>query len=177
MIVFKQLDRSDIGRIREIDRTEHITVGYTVRDGRLLSEEVDWHVPRWPEDGPDDFSIRGLLDMLTPILEGGGVLLGALDGDLLVGFAVLRYKLTDTMAQLAAVFVSDGYRRQGIASRLTEEAIRLAKEAGAKEMYVSATPSESAVGFYLSHGFELAEQVNQELYALEPEDVHMTKSL
>ena len=40
-------------------------------------------------------------------------------------------------------------------------------------MYVSATPSESAVGFYRSLGFEQVTAVNPQLFALEPEDIHM----
>jgi hypothetical protein len=47
----------------------------------------------------------------------------------------------------------------------------------ATELYVSATPSVSAVGFYLSQGFRLAETVNEALYAMEPEDTHMVRRL
>ena len=104
-------------------------------------------------------------------------MLGAFDGDLLVGIAGLCYNLTETMAQLTTMFVSNDYRRQGIATRLAAEIFRLAREGGATGLYVSATPSESAVGFYRSHGFRLAKKVNKELYALEPEDIHMIKRL
>jgi len=90
---------------------------------------------------------------------------------------MLRYELSDTVAQLALLHVSRAYRRQGIATRLFQEACRLARGDGAEELYVSATPSESAVGFYRSQGCRLAEQVNEELYAEEPEDIHMIKTL
>jgi len=40
-------------------------------------------------------------------------------------------------------------------------------------MYVSATPTESAVGFYLRQGCRLAQPVHPELFAAEPEDVHL----
>jgi GNAT superfamily N-acetyltransferase len=81
------------------------------------------------------------------------------------------------MAQLDALFVSNGYRRRGIATRLLSRIVRLARADGADQLYVSATPSESAVGFYTSQGFRLAEKVNRELYLLEPEDIHMIRSL
>jgi hypothetical protein len=48
---------------------------------------------------------------------------------------------------------------------------------GARKLYVSATPSVSAVGFYRNRGFELAEEVNKELFELEPEDIHMIMKL
>ena len=177
MIEIKQLDADKIARISEIDRSEHVTKGYKFQNGRLVSKTVDWNVPRWPMDGSDDFSVRGMLKFLTPILEAGGILLGALDGDDLAGLAVLRPHLEEQMAQLVALFVSKDYRRKGIARRLTEEAIRLARDYGDRRLYVSATPSESAIGFYLSQGFKLAEKVHPMLYELEPEDIHLIKDL
>jgi len=44
-------------------------------------------------------------------------------------------------------------------------------------MYVSATPTGSAVGFYLSRGCELADPPHAELFALEPEDIHLVCEL
>jgi len=177
MITIRQMDPSEVGRIAEIDRSEHVTTGYVYEDGRLRAERVDWRVPRWPVDG-GSFSVRAHIERLTPVLDDGGVMLGAFDeGDRLAGFAVLRYRLAERMAQLDALFVSRAYRRQGIATRLTSRVARLARADGATALYVSATPSESAVGFYTSQGFRLAEEVNQGLYALEPEDIHMIRLL
>lgn len=154
-----------------------MTLHYRYQDGRLATEQVDWQVPRWFTDGRPEFSVQANIEAWSRYLEQGGVMLGALDGELLVGFAILRHRLTESMAQLAVLHVSRDYRRRGIAAALLQEASRLATEPGAREMYVSATPSGSAVGFYRSQGFELVEKVNQELYALEPEDIHMVKRL
>jgi GNAT superfamily N-acetyltransferase len=90
---------------------------------------------------------------------------------------VFEYHFTESMAHLVALFVSKDYRRQSIAAKLTQEIIRLAKENGAGQLYVSATPSESAISFYTSQGFVLAKQVHKELYALEPEDIHLIRKL
>jgi GNAT superfamily N-acetyltransferase len=81
------------------------------------------------------------------------------------------------MAQLAALFVDRAHRRQGIATALTDAGIRLARGDGAQELYVSATPSESAIGFYTSQGFILAQPVNTELYEREPDDIHLVRPL
>lgn len=176
MIAIKQMGESEIPRIAEIDRTEHVTLGYVHQDGRLLAQKVDWRVPPWSaDDGPH--SVQGRIEGCRTALEHGGAMFGAFDADRLVGCAVLRYELTDGMAQLAGLWVSDGYRRKGIAARLTDEVFRLARERGAERIYVSGTPSESAVGFYRSQGFRLADQVNEELFEEEPEDIHMIKTL
>lgn len=174
MIEYKRMNTSDVDRIAEIDRSEHVTLGYSVREGNLVAEEVDWRVPRWFETGPEH-SVETLVEFLSPSLRRGATMWGAFDRDRLVGVMVYRRDLAEDMAQLVFLHVSNGYRRQGIASRLTAECIGMAKRDGAKRLYVSATPSESAVGFYQSQGFRLIDKPNPELYALEPEDIHMFK--
>lgn len=105
--------------------------------------------------------------------------MGAFDGERLVGLAILRdrLRLQPNVAQLSALFVSQSHRRQGVAVRLVNEIVRLARASGAHTLYVSATPSVSAVSFYVSQGFQLAAQVDPDLYALEPEDIHLTRPL
>jgi N-acetylglutamate synthase-like GNAT family acetyltransferase len=103
--------------------------------------------------------------------------LGAFDGDRLVGIAAFRPLLTETMAQLAFLHVSNGYRRRGIAAHLFDQVEGLARQSGARQLYVSATPSESAVGFYTSKGCVRTSTPHAELFALEPEDIHMIKPL
>jgi len=175
-IVIKQLPASDLDRIIEIDRSEHVSLLYRMRGGEMVAEEVDLAVPEWSTES-GEFSIQSKVEHWGPYLQEGGVLLGALDGDRLAGFAILRYRLDEGTAQLAVLHVSRPYRRQGIASQLTEEVSRLARADGARSLYVSATPSDSAVGFYTNLGFTLVDQPHPELFALEPEDIHMIKAI
>ena len=107
-------------------------------------------MPRWFIHGGGDHSVEAQIKEWPPILENDGVLVGAFDGDLLVGFAILRPKLTEIITDLAALYVSREYRRHGLGTKLITEIILLVREIGAKSLYVSATPSESAVGFYLN---------------------------
>ena len=44
---------------------------------------------------------------------------------------------------------------------------------GAESLYISATPSKNTIGFYLHMGCRLAFEVNQELFRLEPKDIHL----
>ena len=176
-IILQQLPIDDIARIAEIDRTEHVTVGYTASDGALTAAPVDWHVPAWHTTGDGPHSVAGMIKAWKPILEKGGVLIGAFDGERLAGIAIVRYRLAEAMAQLAILFVSREYRRHGIARQLVHEVERLARADGATRLYVSATPSESAVGFYLNHGFVPTAHPDPDLFAKEPEDIHMLKEL
>ena len=111
------------------------------------------------------------------ILDRGGVVYGALCADLLVGVAVVRPRLPAVRAQLHSLFVTRAYRRHGVASRLVVEIEGRAVAAGARELYVSATPSVPAVGFYLAQGFRVIAEMDPDLIAQEPEDIHLVKGL
>lgn len=176
-IIVRRLPDKDIRRAAEVDRSEHVTTGYVFKNDVLEAQAVDWNVPRWSEDPASGFSAQSRIERWAAILSRGGVLLGAMDGDKLAGFAVLLYELSDGVAQLAALFVDRAYRRLGVATRLLDGVERLAVEAGARRLYVSAIPSGSAVGFYLKYGFKPTSDVNEDLFALEPDDIHMVKDM
>jgi hypothetical protein len=48
-----------------------------------------------------------------------------------------------------------------------------ARERGAKRLYISATPSENTINFYLRRGCVVAAEVDPHLFELEPEDIHL----
>jgi len=141
--------------------------------------DVIWDSSPWRKEGNehDEHSIPHMIHFLEEHLEHDAMMLGAFDGERLVGIAALRPHLTETMAELAFLHVSNGYRRQSIASRLFEQIVALARESNAQALYVSATPSGSAVGFYTSKGFEMTQTPHPDLFELEPKDIHMIKPL
>ncbi len=172
MIVYEEVAPEEIpGRILEIDVSEHGAAVYHWLDGAVQPVAEEWTRPRWTAES---WRAETWIDVLT--LPGVRAW-GAFDDGRLVGIGVYRPYLTEEMAQLAALYVSRAHRRQGIAARLIAEVCRQAREDGFATLYVSATPSESAVGFYCSQGFEPTRTAHPQLFALEPEDIHMTKRL
>lgn len=172
MVTYREMDLSELERIAEIDVTETGNFVYTWKGG----EEIELTPREWQRP-PRDFAgwQRG---SWTVVLTCEGLrLIGAFDGNALVGFALMRPNLTETMAQLALLYVSRAYRRGGVARQLVAQVAEWARESGATALYVSATPSESAVSFYRSQGFVLTAEPNAELFALEPKDIHMVKPL
>ena len=75
--------------------------------------------------------------------------------------------------QLSFLHVSAETRGKGVGKELFERARAEAKARGATEMYVSATPTESTVRFYLARGCEVLKEPDARLFALEPEDIHL----
>jgi GNAT superfamily N-acetyltransferase len=170
MIEIRELARGELTRVYDIDDSDDGDVVYVVTAGRLMATPLEWQRPRRTPERWDQASARW-----EAILDRGGAVYGALLVDSVVGVAVLRPRLTPARAQLQSLFVSRAYRRQGVANRLVGEVERGAITSGARELYVSATPSVPAVGFYLTRGFRVTEDVDPDLFAQEPEDIHLIK--
>lgn len=185
-IEIRKLTADDAEKLIDIDRSEYIKTGYVIRKGNLEVDPVNCNVPRWSTAGKGDFNILNRIVSLRNKLQNGDLGLGAFAcNGLMVGYVILQYNLTDTMAQLSELYVSRQYRRCGLATKLVDMIIEDARKGtensrgGVSEMYVSSVPSESAVGFYKSKGFELAanDKLHPLLYAQEPDDIHMILKL
>lgn len=175
-IAYRRLVAADLGQIGEIDRTERIEALYVQQGADLVRREGDWSSPPWRE-GMGEHSVAHQRAQCEGYLAAGALGLSAFEGERLVGIGLVRPHVRPGIAQLAFLHVSDGYRRRGVGSHLTAELERLAREQGDESMVVSATPSENTVRFYLGRGFEPVADPLPELLELEPEDVHMRKTL
>jgi GNAT superfamily N-acetyltransferase len=117
---------------------------------------------------------------MTPVLldcfDCGGTFLGVFDANALIGMGVLeseRVGRARDQMQLAYLYVSRAYRGRGVGTKLFEAVLPFAREAGASALYVSATPTENTVDFYLNRGCILAPELDPRLLAAEPDDIHL----
>ncbi len=176
----RRLGFDDVGLIARIDRSEHVDTEYAVVDGHLIELPVSIahaDIPPWDPVGEGPNSVAAKVAFCAPLVARGAALFGAFDGDRLLGLAVVDPSFEPGLAWLAFLHVSRGARRLGAGSTLWAAAIREAAQAGAESIYVSAVPTGSAVGFYLSRGCGLADPVHPALYAEEPDDIHLVCSL
>jgi N-acetylglutamate synthase-like GNAT family acetyltransferase len=131
-------------------------------------------VPPWDREGSGQFSVGSQIAFYASVVGDGATLFGAFDDDgELMGLATVHPTFEPSLAWLATLHVSRPHRRRGAASALWEAGLALAREAGARSIYVSANPTGAAVGFYLGRGCRLAEPAHPELLAREPEDIHL----
>lgn len=170
-IEYRRLAAAELLRVGEIDRAEVIDGIYRVVDGALRLEEFHLDVAGWPPGEPD-----GSVSYLERCLDRGGAAWGAFDGERLVGIAVLDGRRIgsglDTL-DLFFLHVSNRYRRHSIGRALVGLARSAALELGARRLYVSASETRNTVEFYQRLGFGLASEVDAELFAMEPNDIHM----
>jgi len=171
-MVIRELERDEIKRIWEdIDRSEVIENVYYLRDGELVLEEEHYDMRGWPPG-----ELRQCTQILTDCFDRGGTFYGAFEGQKMMGAAILESKFigkNEHQLQLKFLHVSSERRNRGLGRTLFEKAAAKAKELGAERLYVSATPSENTVNFYRHLGCTVTEEIDQELFDLEPEDIHM----
>ncbi|CAM4478828.1 GNAT family N-acetyltransferase [Paenibacillus tarimensis] len=175
MIIFRELTIGDAEKLVEIDRSEYIDFIYELQYGDVVKVPAGHQCPNWDRD-----QAREMINRYKLELELGGKAFGAFDKDILVGFAVLGHKFRGKkkdQLQVDLMYVSKTYRRQGIGTRLMNDISQEARRRGAARLYISSTETESAVSFYRGNGGELTEEIDEELFRLEPLDIHMIKKL
>ena len=173
--MIRDLPRSEFARVGEIDRTERIDVVFEQHGTELVACRGAWSAPAWDPDGHGEHSVAAQRAALVHYADAGGIARRAFSNGRLVGIGVVVPHIRPTIAQLAYLHVSQGFRSAGIGSQLSDDLELLARRAGDTEIVVTATPSENTVRFYLSRGYRPLAQPLPELLELEPEDIHMGK--
>ena len=171
----RRRSRDDVpALVGAIDRSERIELLYAVDDrAQLVSRSFVDDVPPW-----DAHAVAEYVRFCEAAIDDhGGVILAAdIDGEV-AGIVVVAPTFEPLLAWLAFLHVSRPHRRHGVASALWTAAVDLARGSGARRLYVSAAPTGSAVGFYLSRGCQLADPVHPRLFELEPDDIHLVLDL
>jgi predicted N-acetyltransferase YhbS len=171
MVEYRALRREEIPAIWGIDRREEIERIFVAGPGGLALRPHHVDVPGWQEGRAEDE---------TPVFEAsfdaGAWFRGAFDGERLVGVAVIEHALfgpDGRTLQLSFLHVSAETRGTGVGKTLFEQALDEARTRGALRMYVSASPTERTVRFYMARGCELLAEPDPRLFELEPEDIHL----
>jgi GNAT superfamily N-acetyltransferase len=168
---YKKLTYNQIDLFLMIDRSEVIDWIYYQRDGVLVLEAEHYDMLGFPPGEQ-----LALLKRQKKLHQAGGIIIGAFDGEQLVGIVSIENVLRgpeNEYAKMDILFVTKSHRGRGIAKALVEEAVKAGVTLGAKKLYISATPSERTVNFYLKAGCKLLTTPDPELFAMEPEDIHM----
>jgi len=174
-MIIREMKLEEAEKIKEIDRSEKINLIYENSDAGLKEVSTDHECPTW-----DTRELDQLLERFRIEITAGGIAYGAFENDCLIGFGVLGHKLrgkNKDQLQIDLMYVTRSFRRKGIGKQLMNELSKEAKNRGAKFLYISSTETESAVNFYQNCGSELTDEIDQELFDLEPNDIHMLKRL
>jgi predicted N-acetyltransferase YhbS len=167
----RELTRAEVSRIWDIDRREVIDNIYYYEHEELVLKPEHYDLQGWPP---------GEADLYTPLLldcfDRGGWFYAVFDNEQLIAAVVLESKFIgphSDLLQLKQLHVSSSWRGRGLSRQLFDLAKSRARARGARGLYISATPSEHTVNFYMRLGCTLASALDPELFALEPEDIHL----
>jgi predicted N-acetyltransferase YhbS len=166
----RQLFRDEIEKVWAIDRSEVVDDIYCFANGMLVLKPEYCDIHGWPPGEAEKYT-----PLLVECFDRGGWFYGLFDGGL-VGVAVLEATFigqNKDRLQLKFLHVSKAYRGQGLGKQLFELAKSEAHTRGAKRLYISATPSENTIKFYQRLGCVVADELDPELFALEPNDIHL----
>ncbi|MFQ5976849.1 MAG: GNAT family N-acetyltransferase [Candidatus Heimdallarchaeota archaeon] len=169
------MTKDELKRVAELDRREVIDAVYYYRDGALDLVPEHWDVPEWSSKEKQQ-----KIEVLREIHNRNGTIFGAFDESSVAGVIALDSEYigrNNDQLNLAELFVSKQYRKMGVGKALVALVTQKAREMGVKKLYVSATPSQNTVDFYMKRGFRLAQEVNPKLFELEPEDIHLELEL
>jgi predicted N-acetyltransferase YhbS len=171
-VKIRDLERQELQSVWSIDRAELIERIYIHEPkGGLVLSPQRFDVQGWPSGEPELYG-----PMLLDCFDRGGAACGAFDGDLLIGAMVLESRFIGRAGdrlQLKFLHVSHRYRRAGLGGALFEHAVERARSTGARRLYISATPSENTVRFYLQLGCRVTDDLDAALFDVEPEDIHL----
>lgn len=176
-IEYRRLARDELELVRDIDRRERIDALYVQEGASLALRPGDFSAAPWRAEGAGEHSVAAQRAALERYVDAGGTALGAFDAERLVGIGAVLPHVRPGVGQLAYLHVSDGYRARGIGGRICDELEAISRDAGDGSIVVSATPSVNTVRFYEGRGYRPMAEPLPELYALEPQDVHLGKDL
>jgi predicted N-acetyltransferase YhbS len=166
----RELKRDEIPLVWTIDRREQIERIYYCENGALVLKPERYDMQGWP---------AGEEELYSPILhecyDRGGWFYGIFSDGQLIAVTVLDGKFIGPAKrhlQLEFLHVSFAHRGKGLGKYLLSLSAEEARMRGAQALYISATPSEHTVNFYLQQGCRLIAAPDPVLFAREPGDIH-----
>ncbi len=176
-MILRSLQCSEINLIwQQISRRELITQMYIQHQQHLELVDCFFDVQHW-----DSYHLENDPPKLKQLYEQGALFIGAFDAaEKLVGVSVVSNQIIAHYpnAKLLHYFYVDADQQgKGIGAKLMQAAKESANQLGANQLYISATPSRRTVDFYIKHGAQPLSAPDQQLWQLEPEDIHLLCTL
>ena len=164
------MKQSEVEKIKMIDATCFIKNAWRLVDGEIKLVEINWTDHELPN------GLKWHMEHYCETIKLGGQAFGCFDGDCLIGYATVNSELFGENTRYVLfdqLFVSKDYRNKGIGKVLFHLCAAQAKEWSADKMYLCAGSSEDTIAFYTKLGCVSANEINQELYEEDPNDIQL----
>ncbi|WP_027634264.1 GNAT family N-acetyltransferase [Clostridium hydrogeniformans] len=172
---YRLLKMSELKLLGDIDRSEITKETYYYKNHKLELVNEFYNINGWNLE-----ELHEYIERLEDIYSRNGTIYGAFHNNKIVGLGALDNKfigLNNDELKLDMLYISSNYRKKGIGKNLVALLCEKARDLGAKRLYISATPFKNTVDFYSALGAKLTNEINKDLYELEPYDIHMILEL
>ena len=146
------------------ERTQEVKRVYVNDSGKLLIKDQIWTM---------DWSLEHKREVAADLKSDNYIAYAVWKNEKIIGFVSVVKKLAGCRMVLDIIQVDRAFRGQGIGRELWNLAVAEAKNAGAKELYISACCSEETVNFYKAMGAVPTNDPIPEIAEAEPYDIQM----
>ncbi len=175
-IQYKELELDEIKEVlfKKFNRYQNVKKCWRKENDNWVLKDISF-IEQW---GSEEY--KYLIKCLKNTIKTGGKVVGAFNNNVLVGFASIENELFgshDEYIQLSSIHISSESRGMGIGKRLFDLINNIAKDMGAKKLYISAHSSKETQAFYKAIGCVEALEYNTKLVELEPYDCQLEYNL
>ena len=169
-VEYRQLGTHECERIKETNPSRFIKRAWRKVNGVKQWIDLNWKDNDYPNGYENHYNA------LKATIAGGGFAIGAFIDERLIGFCSVnrdvfgnkyRYVLLDQ------IFVSNEYQGLGIGKNLFHLSTEIVKHWDVDKFYICAGSSEDTLAFYSSLGCIDAEEVCQQLYENDENDMQL----
>ena len=165
---FEKIRETHFINLDDFDRSQEVNRVYTNENGKLFLKDQIWTM---------DWSLEHKRKVAASLKSDDCIAYAVWENEKIIGFVSVIKKLAGCRMVLDMIQVDRAFRGQGIGRQLFDLAVAEAKNAGAKELYISACCSEETVNFYKAMGAVPTNDPIPEIAEAEPYDIQMTFEL
>ena len=164
---YEKISNEEIS-LDNFDRSQGVKRVYANEKGKLLLKDQIWTM---------DWSLEHKRKVAANLKSDDCIAYAVWENEKVIGFVSVMKALIGSRMVLDIIQVDQAFRGQGIGRQLFDLAVAQAKDAGAKELYISACCSEETVNFYKAMGAVPTDDPIPEIAEAEPYDIQMTFDL
>ena len=165
---FEKIRETQVINLDGFDRSQEVKRVYINDGGSLRLKDQIWTM---------DWSLKHKRKVAANLKSDDCIAYAVWENEKVIGFVSVMKALIGSRMVLDIIQVDRAFRGRGIGRKLFELAALEAKNAGAKELYISACRSEETVNFYKAMGAVPTNDPIPEIAAAEPHDIQMTFEL
>ena len=164
----EKISETQVINLDNFDRSQGVKRVYANKNGKFLLKDQIWTM---------DWSLEHKRKVAANLKSDECIAYAVWENEKVIGFVSVMKALIGSRMVLDIIQVDRAFRGQGIGRQLFTLAVAEAKNAGAKELYISACCSEETVNFYKAMGAVPTNDPIPEIAEAEPYDIQMTFDL